>query len=70
MSDLRDTFDAAEQLLCELEWYALRRKDLSEVAGTISGKSWADFMREEVCELRECIAKIRAAHHVGVSPDE
>lgn len=61
MSDLKDTFDAAEQLLNELQWYADRGINLSEPPGALTWGSWADMMLEELDELRGYLAKIRAA---------
>lgn len=61
MSDLKDTFDAAEQLLNELQWYADRGIDLSEPPDGPALNSWADMMRDELDELRGYLAKIRAA---------
>ena len=45
MSDLKDTFDAAEQLLNELQWYADRGIDLSEPPDVPAWDSWADMVR-------------------------
>ena len=70
MTDLVDTFDAAEQLLCELEWYALREKDLSDPAPGYGEGTWGEMMRGEIDELRACLAKIKAASHVEGGRDD
>ena len=59
-----DAWDDVHSCILEIEWYATRKKDLSETAET-AGITWSDMLLNDLADLEQALAKIPGSPFVA-----